>query len=363
LNSARADLPADTGIGQTTLAFPAEPHRAFVVDVEFDSFVAGRVTVVDPDQKRILGMVPTGFAAPSTLSHDGKLIYSADIWYSRGTRGTRTDVLTAWDSSTLSPAWEVLIPNKRAESLTQRYGLKTSGDDRFVYVYNFTPSTSVTVVDTQTKAVATEIAIPGCVLNYPVGKRRFASLCGDGSLQVVTLNDQGQETARNRTPFFDPNAEKLVERAVNVGDTYYFTTTTGTVRAVDFSGETPKILPSWSLVTDAEKKAGWAPGGWQLMAVAPKLNRLYVLMHDAHEPMKWEDPSTFIWAFDLKTQKKIATLEAPAPVWSMQATGDDKPLLLGTDVEGGLQIFDLKTNQHTGSMAKVAKTATQVMSY
>jgi methylamine dehydrogenase heavy chain len=363
LNSARADLPADTGIGQTTLAFPAEPHRAFVVDVEFESFVAGRVTVVDPDQKRVLGMVPTGFAAPSTLSHDGKLIYSADIWYSRGTRGTRTDVLTAWDSSTLSPAWEVLIPNKRAESLTQRYGLKTSGDDRFVYVYNFTPSTSVTVVDTQTKAVATEIAIPGCVLNYPVGKRRFASLCGDGSLQVVTINDQGQETARNRTPFFDPNAEKLVERAVNVGDTYYFTTTTGTVRAVDFSGDTPKILPSWSLTTDEEKKAGWAPGGWQLMAVAPKLNRLYVLMHDAHEPMKWEDPSTFIWAYDLKTLKKIATLEAPAPVWSMQATGDDKPLLLGTDVEGGLQIFDLKTNKHTASMVKVAKTATQVMSY
>ena len=363
LNSARADLPADTGIGQTTLAFPAEPHRAFVVDVEFESFVAGRITVVDPDQKRVLGMVPTGFAAPSTLSHDGKLIYSADIWYSRGTRGTRTDVLTAWDSSTLSPAWEVLIPNKRAESLTQRYGLKTSGDDRFVYVYNFTPSTSVTVVDTQSKAVASEISIPGCVLNYPVGKRRFASLCGDGSLQVVTLNDQGQETARNRTPFFDPNAQKLVERAVNVGDTYYFTTTTGTVRTVDFSGEAPKILPSWSLTTDAEKKAGWAPGGWQLMAVAPKLNRLYVLMHDAHEPMKWEDPSPLIWAFDLKTGKKIATLEAPAPIWSMQATGDDKPLLLGTDVEGGLQIFDLKTNQHTGAMAKVAKTATQVMSY
>ncbi|WP_223515066.1 amine dehydrogenase large subunit [Pseudomonas sp. GL-R-26] len=362
LNSARADLPAGT-IGQTVLAFPPEAHRAFVIDVEFDSFVAGRVTVVDPDQKRILGMVPTGFAAPSTLSHDKKTLYSADIWYSRGTRGTRTDVLTAWDSSTLSPAWEVLIPNRRAESLTQRYSLKPSGDDKFVYVYNFTPSTSVTVVDTQAKAVATEIAIPGCVLNYPVGNRRFASLCGDGSLQVVTLNDQGQETARSRTPFFDPNAEKLVERAVNVGDTYYFTTTTGTVHPVDFAGDAPKVLPSWSLVSDEEKKAGWAPGGWQLMAVAPKLDRLYVLMHDAHEAMKWEDPSPLIWAFDLKTHKKVATLEAPVPVWSMQATGDDKPLLLGADVEGGLQIFDLKTNKLTGSMPKVAKTATQVLSY
>jgi len=362
LNNASADLPADT-IGQTVLPFPPQAHRAFVVDVEFESFVAGRVTVVDPDKKRILGMVPTGFAAPSTLSHDQKTLYSADIFYSRGTRGTRTDVLTAWDSSTLAPAWELLIPTKRAESLTQRYGLKTSSDDRFVYVYNFTPSTSVTVVDTQAKAVTSEIAIPGCVLNYPVGNRRFASLCGDGSLQVVTLNDQGLETARSRTPFFDPNAEKLVERAVNVGDTYYFTTTTGTVRPVDFAGDAPKILPSWSLTNDEEKKAGWAPGGWQLMAVAPKLNRLYVLMHDAHEPMKWEDPSPLIWVFDLNTRKKVATLEAPVPVWSMQATGDDKPLLLGADVEGGLQIFDLTSNTLTGSMPKVAKTATQVMSY
>lgn len=362
LNNASADLPADT-IGQTVLPFPPQAHRAFVVDVEFESFVVGRVTVVDPDKKRILGMVPTGFAAPSTLSHDQKTLYSADIFYSRGTRGTRTDVLTAWDSSTLAPAWELLIPTKRAESLTQRYGLKTSSDDRFVYVYNFTPSTSVTVVDTQAKAVTSEIAIPGCVLNYPVGNRRFASLCGDGSLQLVTLNDQGLETARSRTPFFDPNAEKLVERAVNVGDTYYFTTTTGTVRPVDFAGDAPKILPSWSLTNDEEKKAGWAPGGWQLMAVAPKLNRLYVLMHDAHEPMKWEDPSPLIWVFDLNTRKKVATLQAPVPVWSMQATGDDKPLLLGADVEGGLQIFDLTSNTLTGSMPKVAKTATQVMSY
>lgn len=361
-NSANADLPADM-IGQTTLAFPAEAHRAFIVDVEFESFAIGRITVVDPDNKRVLGMIPTGFAAPSTLSHDGRVIYTADIWYSRGTRGTRTDVLAAWDSSTLSPAWEVLIPNKRAQMLTQRYGLKTSSDDRFVYVYNFTPSTSVTVVDTQSKAVAGEIAIPGCVLNYPVGKRRFASLCGDGSLQVVTINEQGQESARSRTPFFDPNAEKLVERAVNVGDTYYFTTTTGTVRPVDFAGDAPKILPSWSLISDAEKKDGWAPGGWQLMAVAPQLNRLYVLMHDAHEPMKWEDPSPLIWAYDLKTQKKISALEAPVPIWSLQATGDDKPVLLGSDIEGSLQIFDLKSNQLTGSMKKVAKTATQIMTY
>ncbi len=364
LGHASAELPADQGIGQTTLPFPPEPHRAYIVDVEFENFVAGRVTVVDPEKKKMLGMVPTGFAAPSTLSRDGKTLFTADLFYSRGTRGTRTDVLTAWDTSTLSPSWEVLIPTKRAETLTQRYALGTSSDDRFVYVYNFTPSTSVTVVDTKTKAVTAELAIPGCVLNYPVGKRSFASLCGDGNLQLVTLNDAGKEIARTHTRFFDPNAEKLVERAYNVGDTYYFVTTTGTVRGVDFSGKQPKVLEAWELVSDAaEKKAGWAPGGWQLITVAPKLNRLYVLMHDAHEPMKWEDPSPIVWVYDLKTHKRIGTLEAPNPIWSLHATTDDKPLLLGTNIAGGLEVFDLTSGKHTGTMERIAKTPIQVLSH
>jgi len=362
LSNAYADLPADT-IGQVTLPFPPEPHRSYVVDVEFENFVAGRVTVVDPDAKRMLGMVNTGFVAPAVLSHDKTTLFTADTFYSRGTRGVRTDVLTAWDTSNLSPTWEVEIPTKRASMLTQRYAMGVSSDNRFVYIYNFTPSTSVTVVDTQTKKVASEIAISGCVLDYPVGKRSFASLCGDGQLQVIKIDEQGKEASRSQTPFFNPNAEKLVERGIAVGDTYYFTTTTGTVRPVDFSGDKPKFLPSWSLTNAEEQKQGWAPGGWQLLAVAPKLNRMYVLMHPDHLPMKWEDPSTTIWVYDLKTNKKIGTLEAPNPVWSLQATSDDQPLLIGTNVDGGLEIFDLKSGKHTGTMPKIAKTPVQVLSH
>lgn len=363
VSGAFADLPNDE-ISVEKLPFPPDPHRAYIIDVEFNSFVAGRVVVVDPDKKRFLGMISTGFAAPSTLSGDGHTLFSADLFYSRGTRGERTDVLTAWDTQTLAPKWEVVIPPKRSTSLTQRYSLATSADDRFVYIYNFTPSTSVTVVNTQSKTVANEIDIPGCVLNYPIGERRFASLCGDGSLQVVTLNDNAKEIARTRTQFFDPNAEKLVERAARLGETYYFVTTTGTVRPVDFSGKEPKVLPSWSMVTEEERKAGWAPGGWQFVTIATKLNRMYALMHDQHIPLKWEDPSNTIWAFDLKTGKKVGTLESPgAPVWSINASNDDKPLLLGTNVEGGLEIFDLSSSKHTATMPGLTKTPTLVLTH
>lgn len=362
MGAAQAELPTES-IGETVLPFPPSPHRAYIVDVEFENFIAGRVTVVDPEQKKMLGMVSTGFVAPSTLSHDEKTLYSADTFYSRGTRGVRTDVLTAWDTSNLRPKWEVEIPAKRASILTQKYALGTSSDDRFVYIYNFTPSTSVTVVDTQEKKVASEIAISGCVLNYPVGKRSFASLCGDGQLQITKVGDDGKETGRSQTPFFDPNKEKLNERGLAVGETYFFVTTDGMVKPVDVSGDKPKMLPSWSLTTDEERKKGWGTGGWQLMAVAPKLNRMYVLMHEEHSAGKWEDPSPFIWVYDLKTQKKIGTLEAPKPVWSLHATTDDKPLLLGTDIEGGLQIFDLKTGKYNGAMDKIAKTPILVLSH
>ncbi len=362
MSAAHAELPTES-IGETVLPFPPSPHRAYIVDVEFENFIAGRVTVVDPEQKKMLGMVSTGFVAPSTLSHDEKTLYSADTFYSRGTRGLRTDVLTAWDTSNLRPKWEVEIPAKRASILTQKYALGTSSDDRFVYIYNFTPSTSVTVVDTQEKKVASEIAISGCVLNYPVGKRAFASLCGDGQLQITKIGDDGKETGRSQTPFFDPNKEKLNERGLAVGETYFFVTTDGMVKPVDVSGDKPKMLPSWSLTTDEERKKGWGTGGWQLMAVAPKLNRMYVLMHEEHSAGKWEDPSPFIWVYDLKTQKKIGTLEAPKPVWSLHATTDDKPLLLGTDIEGGLQIFDLKTGKYNGAMDKIAKTPILVLSH
>ncbi len=359
---AHATLPEDT-LGQETLPFPPEPHRAYIVDMEFENMVATRVTVIDPDAKRMLGMIPTGGAAPAALSRDGKRVYTADIFYSRYTRGTRTDVLTAWDTSKLEPLWELEIPTKRASTIVQRDALGVSDDDRFVYVFNLTPSTSVTVVDVPARTVASEIAIPGCALNYPVGKRRFASMCGDGTLQLITLDEAGKEAARDKLALFDPNRKPLIERGVVHAGVYYFTTLDGMVHGADLAGDKPKAIEPWSLVTDDERKAGWAPGGWQLMAVSPKSGRLYVLMHPDHHDGLWEDPSTQIWVYDLKTRSKVGTLESPAPVWSLRATSDDKPLLLGTNIEGGLEVFDLTAGKHAGTLPKIAKTPVQVLTH
>lgn len=359
--SANAELSEET-VDSTELTKPGD-HRSYIVDFEFNNMVSTRVVVVDPDQQKYLGMIPTGHGAPATLSHDRETVYTADFFFSRYTRGERTDVLTAWNSTTLSPKWEVKIPAKRAFTLTERFSLSTSADDKFVYIYNFTPSMSITVVDTEKQEVVNELANPGCILNYPIGDRQFASMCGDGSLQVITLNDAGQETDRTMTELFDPDEKKLVERGTNIGSTYYFITAKGEVFPVDLSDGEPEPLPRWSLVTEEEKAEGWAPGGWQLIAASPELNRLYVLMHPDHKPHKWQNPSPIIWEFDLDTGEKLRTLESPNPIWSLSATSDSEPLLLGSNLKGGLEIFDLETGEHTGTMEDVTKTPTLILNH
>jgi len=359
--NAWGQLPPDT-LGSTTLE-PPGPHRAYVIDSQFNNATTGKVVVVDPHKKEMLGMIPTGYLAPSVLSNNDGTLYSADTFWSRAVRGVRTDVLTAWDLQTLEPKWEVKIPKKRANIVIERYMLTVSNDDRFVYVYNFTPATSVTVVDTEDQTVASEIGIDGCVLNYPIGDRAFASICGDGTFQQVKLDESGQELSRNRTKFFDPNKVAMNERAVRDGDMYYFVTLDGVIQPIDVSGKRPKVGKRWSLFTDAQREVGWGVGGWQLMAISPALNQMYVLVHEDHSERNWEDPSNTIWAFDLDSHEKVGEMTTENYVWSLRATSDDEPLLLGVNIDGGLDVFDLTKMQYMHTVDGISAIPALVLSH
>ena len=353
---ARAQLPVEEWSVET-LPFPPHPHRTYIADLEFDNLVSSRITVVDPDAQRYLGMISAGFISPFTLSGDGKTLYTADIFYSRGTRGERTDVLTAHDTSSLAPQWEVPIPPKRMNVLAERFQLNLTDDDRFALITNFTPASSVSVVDVQARQFVGEIDIPGCSLNYPAGPRRFVSICGDGHLLAVTLDDQGRETGRERVPFFSPEEDLLFERAVPNDGIYYFPSFKGQLHSVDMRRQPLKVDGPWPLLTDAERKQGWRPGGWQLIALSPQDNQLFVLMHPDAYNGSHKDPSTSIWVYDLEAKRKIGVLESPTPIWSLHASRDDKAVLLGLNIEGGLEIFDVKSGQYRGTMAGIAKSA------
>src|SRR5271156_2073298 len=108
--SARADLPSDSehGPGVATLPVPASKHWVWVNDFVFPHMSDGMAYLIDGDSGRYLGTLSTGYSfAHVLLSPNGKLIYSPETYFSRGTRGTRTDVVTVYDAGTLKAAGEI----------------------------------------------------------------------------------------------------------------------------------------------------------------------------------------------------------------------------------------------------------------
>lgn len=340
-----------------------DQRRTYIVDNNFTHALTTRIRVVDPDEQKLLGTVSTGYMAPMVLSHDKTTMYTADIFYARGTRGERTDVLTATDLKTLNPLWEVELPPKLANMLTELYMLTISDDDRFVYAYNFTPATSITIVDVENQEMVNEIEVPGCMLNYPVGNRAFASICGDGTLQKVVIDDSGQEVSRSRTRFFDPDDELMNERAILNNGTYYFTTTDGDIQPVHIVDDELEAGERWSLFDETQQQENWGVGGWQLLAASPHLNRLYALVHTDHEARKWEDPSDLVWVYDLESGEKIDEITLPNHVWSIHVTKDESPLLLGGTVDGHMEIYDLSGDSHLATMEEIAGTPILMLSH
>jgi methylamine dehydrogenase heavy chain len=297
---ARAELPVE-GVGRVeTLAVPHDPHWVWVGDL-----IQRRSALVDVDDGRLLGMLDAGFGLPEPLFPRGPEIYMVETHYSRGTRGQRSDVLTIYDAAQLAPLGEVLLPPKRAISVVPVGHAGLSDDDRFAAVFNLTPATSLSIVDLRLRRFAGEIETPGCSLVYPVGARRFASLCMDGALLVVRVDDTGREVSKWRSlPFFDPEADPVTEKAVRVGARWIFVSYEGFVHAVDFAGDEPVFEEPWSLLDEADRADGWRIGGFQHLAVHERTGRLYSLMHQGG-PDTHKQSGTEVWVYELATHRRV----------------------------------------------------------
>ena len=131
----RAELPADT-LKLEKLPTPPKPHWVYVVDIVFNHMTEGKILLVDGDRKDVLGMITTGFLAGLAASPDQKELYVTETFYSRGTRGERTDVVTIYATDELKPVGEIVIPNKRFISVTMPYGTVVTPGGRFLLQFN-----------------------------------------------------------------------------------------------------------------------------------------------------------------------------------------------------------------------------------
>ena len=136
---AAAPLPSESATTEQLPPHPG-PHWVWVNDFNFFSMADGRAYLVDGDSGRMLGLISTGYSYNSVLlARNANLIYSPETYYSRGTRGTRTDVVTLYDPAQLQPVGEIAIPPKRSSNIPMAGAAALTDDERFLLIYNFTP--------------------------------------------------------------------------------------------------------------------------------------------------------------------------------------------------------------------------------
>ena len=354
-------LPPDALNLVQSLPSTPSPHWVWVNDIVFAHMASGQALLVDGDSGQFLGLLgSTGFSFERlVLVRGGSLIFSPEIYFSRGTRGVRTDVVTVYDSANLKPLDEIVIPPKRSSNFPTMANAEVTDDDRFLLIYNFTPAQSVTVVDTQTRKFVGEIETAGCGLVYPTGARSFFSICGDGALLDVRLDDSGNAASRQRTDrMFDVSTDPVTERAVRLGSTWLFVSFGGTMYPIAITSDGLKRAPTWSLLAPAERVQGWRPGGVQQLAVHVGLNRLYSIMHRG--PIEThKDPGKEVWVYDLARHERIQRIAMKSTAGSIQVTCDAKPLLFSAYIESStLEVYNATTGNHLRSIDHIGTTPT-----
>jgi methylamine dehydrogenase heavy chain len=353
-----AQLPIDGPGGAEQLPAHPGPHWVWVNDFAFFALPDGKAFLVDADAGRMLGLLSTGYSFTAVvIPHGGEVIYSPETYFSRGTRGTRTDVVTIYDAVHLAPLGEVRIPPKRASIMAMIAGAVLTDDDRFLLIYNYTPAQSVTVVDTRARKFVGQIETAGCALVYPTGARSFFSLCGDGSLLEVSLTEQGTAKTRKRTrELFDPLKDPLTEKGVRLGDTWLFASFEGVLYSLKSTAAGMELATTWPLFSPQELGQHWRTAGLQHLALHRSSGKLYAIVHRGG-PETHKDPGADIWVWDLASHRKVQQIAARNKVTSIQVSQDDKPLLYGCSFESNrLDIYDATTGKYLRSVDGLGQT-------
>ncbi len=328
----------------------------FVQDLHFNSLPDGRAAIVDVGipNNNLRGQIPVaqfGNLLPSTTRGE---VYVGETFYSRLTRGERTDVITIWDTKTLTPKGEIVLPGgKRGLFVTLRNALQLTNDEKWALVFNFTPGSSVTVVDLAARKILSDIDLPGCSLVYPTGPRGFTSLCADGTMTSIALDAAGKAGPAVTSEAFNTiDDDPLFMTPAMVGRTGWFASFKGNLRAIDFSGAAAKDLGGFALPRQDGGEPEWRPGGWQVIS-ADKAGLLYVLMNPKSGEGSHKDGGTEAWVVDPKTKALVRRIALKNHSISIEATQQDKPLLVASRADGSLDVYDAATGAFVRTIVSV----------
>ena len=316
----------------------------FVDEVSFFNMFGGKMILLDVAEShppsRIKGIADKNLIGNFAQSKQRPEFYIAETFHTRGARGPRIDVLTIYDKTTLSPIKEIVLPLERLTALPERYAMALSNDDRFLYVANFTPASSFSVIDLDSRELVSTNETPGCVLLYPTGNRNVTSICSNGGLLTTTIDRAGRMVSQERLPpFFDTDKTPVFERPAIINNMAYFPSFDGHVHVVDLRGNIARYVERWDMLSAKDRSAGWRPGGLALTDQDHR-GRMYIIMHKDGYDGSHNHGGTHVWVFDAQDKKRVKIIETPSWAISIAVSRGKDPLLVVTNGELNLDVFD-----------------------
>lgn len=297
--------------------------------------------IYDADTGEMKGLISlSSYTSGLEIDAVRKQFYAPEMYYTRGVHGERSDVVTIYDFDNLSPVGEVEIPKKTAVLGFRRH-VGMLSDGRHFLVFNMTPAQSVSVVDVEERNFVGEISTPGCAMIMPVEDNDFLMICGDGTLQLIQLDEQGNETNRERSKeFFEVLEDPVFDRPVPTSGGWLLMSHSGKAFDVSVEGLKIRVGKAWSLLDEDDEEQKWRPGGGEFASLHVPTGLLYVLMHKAEKDYTHHDPGTEIWVVDASDHRRLGRIELEVPAHSLFVTQTDEPKLIVGDEEGGLHIYD-----------------------
>lgn len=345
-------LPIET-IGTVETLPERYPESWVLVDeVSFFKMSAGKIIVLDlleeKPARRIKGMMDKSLIGNFVQHPTRNEQYIMESFHERGSRGKKFDVLAIYDKTGLNLIKEIFweeTGTDRLQALPERYSMAVSGDGKLLFVANFNPAASFTVVDLDSHKILSTIATPGCVLTYPTGPRSVSSLCSNGSMLTTVVGSDGQLQSRQRiAPFFDTDTTPIFERPAIIDGIAYFPSFTGTMHVVDMSGEVAQYRGSWPMLSEAEAAANHRPSGLSFTDYDDQGHFYTIMQADGAEGTQSHGGHQ-VWVYDPVAQRKVREIDLPNWGISLAVTRGDKPLLVVTNGELQLDVFDATSGE------------------
>ena len=350
-------LAAEPLLISESLDTPYPASYAVVHDFGFGSLPDSAFSLVDTHTGRFKGMMSAGNFATFDVSVSRQEMYVGETYYSRGTRGDRSDLVTVYDMNNLERLAEIELPPKRAAMVVNKGATGITDSGKFMLVFNLTPATSVSVVDLDSRKVVNVIESPGCSLVYPTVKDDFFMLCGDGAALFISLDSSGQVRKQSKSkPFIDIDNDPLSEKSSKIGDTWFFVSFHGNLQTVSARGEP---LDRWSLLSNNEQSKGWRPAGWHWTASHPD-GRLWVGMTPDGYEGSHKDPASEVWLFDTKKKTRLSRITLNVNAMAIDVSLEDEPRLLVVNAAGALDVYNAQTGKYQNSIMDLGASPYQV---